>query len=84
VNATPSPHHYRNDVSAVKEADFVGQAILELLRDNRIEELFCPPDIINPLSVSQFMTRYLHHIINSYCSWNSVVFVRDQLRKRGV
>ena len=36
----------------LREADFVGEAILELLRDNRIEELFYPPDIINPLSVS--------------------------------
>ena len=52
VNATPLRHHYRKNASAVKVADFVGQAILELLRDNRIEELFCPPDIINPLSVS--------------------------------
>lgn len=50
--STPSRHHYRNNASAVKEADFVGEAILELLRGNRIEELFSPPDIINPLSVS--------------------------------
>lgn len=49
--STPSRHHYRNNGSAVKEADFVGEAILELLRDNRIEELFSPPDIINLLSV---------------------------------
>ena len=38
--------------SPVKEADFVGEAILELFRNNRIEQLFCPSDIINPLSVS--------------------------------
>lgn len=35
-------------------------------------------------NVSQIMTRYLHHIINSRSSWNSVVFIHDQLRKRGV
>ena len=50
--STPPPHHYREDATAVKEAHFVGEAILELLRDNRIEELFSPPDVINPLSVS--------------------------------
>ena len=47
-----SRHHYWNNGSAVKEADFVVEATLELLRDNRIEELFSPPDIINPPSVS--------------------------------
>ena len=31
--------------------------------------------------VSQIMTRYLHHIINSRSSWNSVVFVHDQGRE---
>ena len=50
--STPSRHHYRNNASAIKEADFVGEAILELLRNNRIKELFSPPDIMNPLSVS--------------------------------
>lgn len=48
--STSSRHHYRNNASAVKSrnivpvmqilADFVGEAVLELLRDNRIEELF--------------------------------------------
>ena len=33
-------------------------------------------------NVSQIMTtrRYVHHIINSRSSWNSVVFVHDQGR----
>ena len=35
-------------------------------------------------NVPQSMTRHLHHIINSRSLWNSVVFVHDQLRKRGV
>ena len=35
-----------------KEADFVTAAILELLRDNRLEEIISPPDIVNPLTVS--------------------------------
>ena len=41
-----------NNGSAVNEGEFVGDAILELLRDNRIEEVFSSPDIVNPLSVS--------------------------------
>lgn len=31
--------------------------------------------------VSQIMTRYLHHIINSRSSWNSVILVHDQGRE---
>ena len=31
---------------------FVTEAVPELLCDNRFEEIFSPPDIINPLSVS--------------------------------
>ena len=50
--STPLPQHYPNNASAIKEVEFVGEAILELLRDNRVEELFSPPDIVNPLSVS--------------------------------
>lgn len=42
--STPSRHHYRNNASAVIEADFVG--------DRHIAELFSSPDIINPRSVS--------------------------------
>ena len=44
--------HNPNIASAINEAEFVGEAILELLRDNRVEEIFSPPDIVNPLSVS--------------------------------
>ena len=36
----------------LNECEFVGDVSLELLRDNRIEEVFSPPDIVNPLSVS--------------------------------
>ena len=50
--STPPPQHYPNNASAIKEAEFVGEAILELLRDNRVEGIFSPPDIVNPLSVS--------------------------------
>ena len=50
--STPPSQHYPNNASAINEAEFVGEAILELLRDNRVEEIFSPPDIVNPLSVS--------------------------------
>ena len=41
-----------NIASAINEAEFLGEAILELLRDNGVEEIFSTPDIYNPLSVS--------------------------------
>ena len=50
--STPPSQRYSNNASAINEAEFVGEAILELLRDNRVEELFSPPDIVNPLSFS--------------------------------
>ena len=37
---TPPPRLYKNNGSAVNEGEFVGDTILELLRDNRIEEVF--------------------------------------------
>lgn len=45
--STPPPQLFKNNGSAVNECVFVGDAILELLRDNRIEE-----ERVNPLSVS--------------------------------
>lgn len=51
ISMLPS-QHYKNNRSAANECEFVGEAILKLLRDNRIKEVFSPPDIINPLSVS--------------------------------
>lgn len=40
-------------MSAFKESDFVSEAILELLSDNRVKEIFSyTPDILNPLTVS--------------------------------
>ena len=50
--STPPPKHYSNNASALREADFVDQAIAELLADNRVEELSSPPVILNPLTVS--------------------------------
>ena len=50
--STPPPRRFTNNASDLKEADFVNAAILELLHDNRVEEIISPPDIVNPLSVS--------------------------------
>ena len=50
--STPPPRLFTNNASALKEADFVSEAIFELLRDNRVEEIISPPDIVNPLTVS--------------------------------
>ena len=50
--STPPPQQFRNNASAFKESDFVGEAISELLSGNRVEEIFSTPDILNPLTVS--------------------------------
>ena len=50
--STPPPQLFKNNASAVNECVFVGDAILELLRDNRIEEVFSSAERVNPLSVS--------------------------------
>ena len=49
--STPSPRCFSNNASALKEADFVREAILELMRANLVEEMISPPDIVNPLTV---------------------------------
>jgi len=50
--STPLPRRFTNSASALKKADFVREAILDLLRDNSVEEIISPPDIVNPLTVS--------------------------------
>ena len=44
---TPPPRRFANNASALKEADFVREAILELLRGNLVEEIISPPDIVD-------------------------------------
>ena len=46
--STPPPRRFINNASALKEADFVREAILELLRGNLVEEIISPLDIVNP------------------------------------
>ena len=46
------PKHGVNNLSAIKETDFVCEAILDLLKMNCIKELSEVPNIVNPLSVS--------------------------------
>ena len=48
----PPPKHGVNNLSAIKEAVFVCEAILDLLKINGIEELSEVQNIVNPLSVS--------------------------------
>ena len=50
--STPPPRRFTNNASALKEADFVREVILEPLRSNLVEEIISPPDIVNPLTVS--------------------------------
>jgi len=67
ISTTPC-QHYPNSASAINEAEFVGESILELLRDNRVEEIFSPPDINFSFQFSilflslclQFFLYYLH------------------------
>ena len=54
--STPPPKHHSNNASALREADFVDQAIAELLADIRVEELSSPPVLLNPFTV-QFISN---------------------------
>ena len=46
--STPPPRRFTNNASALKEADFVREVILELLRGNLVEEMISQPEIVNP------------------------------------
>ena len=48
----PTPFFKANNASALSNRSFVSKAVNELLHTNLIEEIFCVPDIVNPLSVS--------------------------------
>ena len=48
----PTPLFKANNASALSNRSFVSKAVNELLHTNLIEEIFCVPDIVNPLSVS--------------------------------
>ena len=48
----PTPFYKLNNASARSDNSFVTIALNELLSLNLVEEIFCAPDIINPLSVS--------------------------------
>ena len=49
---TPPPACFNNNVSAIKNKDFVEEAILELLTSDRVKEVEDLPYVVNPLSVS--------------------------------
>ena len=48
----PPPKVFPNNPSALKEKDFVSEAISDLLVTRRVEVLDYPPAIVNPLPVS--------------------------------
>ena len=48
----PTPFSKANNASARNNSTFVTEAVNDLLKLNLVEEIFCAPDIINPLSVS--------------------------------
>jgi len=48
----PPPKVSFNNTSALKDTDFVSEAISNLLRTEHVEILDHRPDIVNPLSVS--------------------------------
>ena len=48
----PPPACFNNNVSAIKNKDFVEEAILELLTSDRVKEVERLPHVVNPLSVS--------------------------------
>ena len=60
----PPRYKFRNNASARKEPDFVTEAVLGLLHDNRVEELDAAPEIINLLSVSVQNTGKKRLILN--------------------
>ncbi|CAH3190964.1 unnamed protein product, partial [Porites evermanni] len=47
----PTPFYKANNASARSNSSFVTIAVNELLSLNLIDDVFCAPDIINPLSV---------------------------------
>ncbi len=49
---TPDPAKFKNNKSAIKERDFVDEAISELLQIGGILEAKVPPKVVNPLTVA--------------------------------
>jgi len=47
----PTPFSKANNASARNISTFVSEAVNDLLKFNLAQEIFCAPDIINPLSV---------------------------------
>ena len=48
----PTPFFKANNASAFSNSSFVSKAVNELLHAYLVEETFCVPDTVNPLSVS--------------------------------
>ena len=48
----PDPAVFNNNRSSLVHAEFVEDAIRELLESGRVVEVYVPPLVVNPLSVS--------------------------------
>ena len=59
---TPPSVHLKNNGSALEHSGFVNDAILELLQNNRIEELTTPPEINLHVFKQKFKCEGLHTI----------------------
>ena len=83
----PPPCKFRNNASARKESDFVTEAVLGLLHDNRVKELDAAPEIINPFSVSVQNTgkkrlildlRHINlHVFKQKFKWEGLHTIKD-------
>lgn len=60
----PEPAVFRNNRSSLAHADFVEDAIRELVESNRVLEVVEPPMVVNPLSVSVQATGKMRLILD--------------------
>ena len=69
----PTPFFKANNASALSNSSFVSKAVNELLHADLVEEIFCVPDIVNPLSVSTRSSRK-QRLILDLMHVNSFIF----------
>ena len=60
----PKAAKFPNNHSALNNANFVTQAVEELLNTGRIKEVKNSPDVVNPLSVSENDSQKLRLILD--------------------
>ena len=69
----PTPFFKANNASALSNSSLVSQAVNELLHANLVEEIFCVPGTVNPLSVSTRRSGK-HRLILDLRHVNSFIF----------